>query len=156
MKTILTLVLSIALLHMASAQELEPEVKNNKLWLGFNFTPRAFSTFDGGNPFEVTSILYAVPTYITGKWAFSPFYNFNANRAGIFASYALNKGYGVYVLADQELGNNFGVYGAGVTKFLYKDWVQGFIEIGGTRGRESDPAFLVGLYITFGKTLKEW
>lgn len=159
MKTIITLILSIFLLNVAMGQQSEPEeldVKNNKIWLGFNFTPRAFSTFDGGKPFEVTSILYAVPTYITGKWAFSPFYNFNFNRAGIFANYNVNKNLGVYVLADQELDGNFGAYGAGVTTPLYEDWVLGFIEMGGTRGDNPQPALLVGLYINFGKTIKEW
>lgn len=156
MRTIIILILSITFLNITNGQQVEPEVKNNKIWLGFNFTPRAFSTFDGGKPFEVTSILYAVPTYITGKWAFAPFYNFNFNRTGLFVNYNVNKDLGVYVLADQEIDGNFGAYGAGVTTPLYEDWVLGFIEFGGTRGSNPQPALLVGLYINFGKVVKEW
>ena len=155
MKTLITLLL-VTIFQFNYAQENTVSAPKNKIWLGTIYSPRAFSTFDGGKPFDVTSVLYLVPTYITGKWAFAPFYNFSGNRTGIFTSYNINKNLGVYIFGDQDLDNNFGAYGIGATTPLYENWINGFIEIGGSRGNNPEPAFLVGLYISLGKTIKEW
>lgn len=156
MKTNLILILLLTLSQLTLGQEEASPAKKNKIWIGAIYSPRAFNTFDGGKPFEVASVLYFAPTYKTGNWAFSPFYNFNENRTGIFTSYHINKKLGVYIFGDQSLSSNFGAYGAGITTPVYEDWINGFIEMGGSRGINPKTAFLVGFYISLGKTLNTW
>lgn len=135
----------------------QEETKKNSLSLGFIYSPRAFTTFEESErPFTVDQAFYGLPTFVFDKWSLAPFYNFGGHRTGVFVGRAISESEGVYVFGDQSLNENFGAYGLGLTTALHQNIAQGFIEIGGTRGSDPEPALLIGLYIPFSREVKRW
>ena len=145
--------LAIAVLLFCFVQS---QAQTKELYLGFTFSPQALTTFQGDPPFQLNTALYLGPTLVSGDWGVNPFYNFGANSLGVFLMYSFNPELGTYLVLDQNLTSNFGVYGVGFTTPLVEDYVQGFVEVGGNWGDNPEPSFMTGLYITFGKKLKEW
>lgn len=157
MKLLLCILVSFTFFQAVQAQDIDSIEKKNAFALGVIYSPRAFTTFNGDDkPFKVDQAFYLVPSVTLDKWTVAPFYNFGGNRVGAFLSRAITKTEGIYVFGDQSLDSNFGAYGVGLTTTLYKDLAQGFIEMGGSRGNNPEPAFLVGVYINFSKVLKKW
>jgi len=146
---LLTLIVS----QTIQAQETTPD---NLLVAGFTFAPSAITTFDKEQPFEVGAALYLGPTYLKGDLGISPFYNFGGNSVGVFLTYQFNTNIGGYLVLDKSINANFGVYGVGLTTPLFDQYVQGFVEFGSSYGDIQQPALITGMYMTFGKTLKEW
>jgi len=129
---------------------------NNEIILGFTFAPQGISTFENDPPFQVITPLYLGPTWLNGKWGVNPFYSFGGNSAGVFLTYAITNDFGSYLVLDQSLNSNFGVYGVGLTTPLFENYVQGFVELARSYGDESQESLAIGMFISFGRTVKTW
>ncbi len=136
----------------------QSQAQDNALWAGFTVAPRAITTFEGEPPFQVDVALYLGPSYFIKDLGISPFYSFGGNSAGVFLTYAFNEHIGSYLVLEHTLNTDFGVYGLGITTPLLDNYVQGFVEIGSSYGGDLNPqpALLTGVYLSFGKTIKEW
>ncbi len=128
----------------------------NELYIGLTIGAFGFTNFKGSQPFQVAYPLYVGPTWLKGNWALNPFYNVGNHSVGAFLAYTFNDDLGAYLVIDDSIGSNFGIYGVGITTPLVNPYVQGFVEIGGNYGDEPDPSLLFGVWITFGKKVASW
>ena len=96
------------------------------------------------------------PTLLTGKWGVNPFYNFGGNSIGVFLTYQVTPDFGGYLVWDQSLTSDFGLYGFGLTSPLFENYVVGFAEIGSNYGEPAELTFIMGMYFIFGKGVKRW
>ena len=154
MKTFLSSLLFIAFSFALNAQD--SSAPNNSLSLGFVFGASAITTFEGTPPFQLQSPIYFGPTYFSGPFGINPYYNFGSNGAGVFLMYGFSPDFGSYLVWEQSLDTDFGVFGVGLTTPLYENIVRGFVELGTSYGPDSGGYFVTGVYVTFAKLLKEW
>lgn len=157
-KTFFIILISIFTMGMTSTslQAQDNTASTKELSIGFTFGPHALTTFEGEQPFTIGTPLYLGPTFIKDNLGISPFYNFGGNSLGMFLTYQVTNDFGTYLVWDQSLNSKNGIYGLGLTTPLYKNYVVGFVEVGGFYGDAKGPEFLTGLYLTFGKTVKKW
>ncbi|MEL6393239.1 MAG: hypothetical protein AAFR97_10850 [Bacteroidota bacterium] len=138
----------------AQLEVLPDQASDQPQWLfGLTLAPQAITTFEGDPPFVTDMPVYIGPTWLSGAWGVSPFYNFGGHSVGVFLTYAFTPGFGSYLVVDQSLDTNFGIYGLGFTTPLVEPYILGFIEIGGSYGDVSGANLLIGAYFLLSKQL---
>ncbi|MEM6395995.1 MAG: hypothetical protein AAF741_06580 [Bacteroidota bacterium] len=155
MKIWITLI-SCLLFGQAQAQMEVPDesTTTTSQWLfGLTLAPQAITTFEGDPPFVTDMPVYIGPTWLSGSWGVSPFYNFGGHSVGVFLTYAFTPDFGSYLVFDQSLDSNFGIYGLGFTTPLLESYIQGFVEIGGSYGDAPGANLLIGAYFLLSKQL---
>lgn len=130
----------------------EPSTQS-QWFFGLTLAPQAITTFEGNPPFVTAMPVYIGPTWASGSWGVSPFYNFGGHSLGVFLTYAFSGEFGSYLVVDQSLDTNFGIYGLGFTTPLLEPYIQGFVEIGGSYGDVSGANLLIGAYFLLSKQL---
>lgn len=154
MKKILLVALLCGLLHSLNGQSSSAEQAPQSQWLfGLTLAPQAITTFSGDPPFATAMPVYLGPSWLSGKWGVSPFYNFGGHSLGLFLTYAFTPNFGSYLVVDQSLNTDFGIYGFGLTTPLVDNYILGFVEIGGSYGEDPGPALLIGAYFLLSKSL---
>ena len=154
MRKILLMVAFCGLLHSLYGQSTTLESTKQSQWLfGLTLAPQAITTFDGDPPFETGMPVYIGPTWLSGKVGLSPFYNFGGHSVGLFLTYSFTPNFGSYLVVDQSLDTDFGIYGFGLTTPLVENYILGFVEIGGSYGEDPGPALLIGAYFLLSKSL---
>lgn len=128
----------------------------NDLIIGFTFAPQGITSFEGDPPFEVIAPLYFGPTWFKGKWGVNPFYSFGGNSIGVFVMHSFNDDLGSYLVLEQSLSSDFGLVGAGLTTPLFENYVQGFLELAHSYGDDAQMTMSLGMFISFGKSVKTW
>lgn len=154
MKYLLSIICVFMITISSIAQDEKETIR--EFYLGFTFAPQAVTVFDNKPPFTLAAPLYIGPSMIINEWGISPFYSFGSNSVGVFLTYQIIPELGTYVVLDQSVNSNFGVYGLGFTTPLYKTYVQGFVEFNRSYGDEKVTAMSMGMYLTFGKLVKAW
>ena len=91
---------------------------------------------------------------VKGDWSVAPYYNFGTNSAGAFLTYNIIAELGTYISSDKALTGNTGTYALGFTTPILEDYIQGYVEIGGTYGDDATAFFGVGLYFNILKSVK--
>ncbi|MEM8584996.1 MAG: hypothetical protein AAGF87_12035 [Bacteroidota bacterium] len=149
------ILLCLSSLQLFAQLEVPPEKTSpQSQWLfGLTLAPQAITTFEGDPPFSTAMPVYIGPTWLSGSWGVSPFYNFGGHSLGVFLTYAFSADFGSYLVIDQSLNTNFGIYGLGFTTPLLEPYIQGFVEIGGSYGDVSGANLLIGAYFLLSKPL---
>ncbi|WP_298310122.1 hypothetical protein [uncultured Aquimarina sp.] len=127
-----------------------------ELLIGLIFAPFAATTFEGDPPFSTDTSLFLTAAIAKGDWSFAPYYNFGSNSAGAFLTYNIIDQLGTYIASDKSFTGNTGTYSLGFTTPILQDYIQGYIEIGGTYGDDAIAFFGVGLYFNILKSVKSW
>lgn len=139
-------------------EKVKKKKPNNKSWFfGMTTAIQAVTTTEQiktDQPFEVgTPPLFTGVTMATGRWAFTPFYNFGSNSTGLFVTFSVSDHLGAYFVADKQLSVNNGFYGFGLATPIYDDIAQAFIEVGRDYQKTLDPVITIGMYVSFNTLL---
>ncbi len=137
-------------------QESQNKDEPKELFIGLIFAPFAATTFEGDPPFSTDTSLFLTAAVVKGDWSVAPYYNFGTNSAGAFLTYNIIDDLGSYVSSDKALTGNTGTYALGFTTPILEDYIQGYVEIGGTYGDDATAFFGVGLYFNILKSVKSW
>ncbi|KZS40155.1 hypothetical protein AWE51_25265 [Aquimarina aggregata] len=137
-------------------QESQHKGEPKELFIGLIFAPFAATTFEGDPPFSTDTSLFLTAALVKGDWSIAPYYNFGTNSAGAFLTYNILDELGTYVSSDKALTGNTGTYALGFTTPILEDYIQGYVEIGGTYGDDATAFFGVGLYFNILKSVKSW
>ena len=141
--------------NVGFAQEGE-ELPPTELQFGLITGLFGVTDFESSPPFNLARPVFIGPTLLHKKWAFSPFYNLGDNGLGMFLSYAISPEFGTYIVVDDQIDYDFGIYGLGFTTPIIQPFVQGFVEIGGTYGEVKQTTFSVGVWIVLSKRIATW
>lgn len=138
-------------------QDERTKEESTELFVGLIFAPFAVTTFDGEEkPFSTDTSLFLTTAIAKGDWSFAPYYNFGSNSGGAFLTYNIVDELGTYIASDKSFNDNTGTYSLGLTTPILEDYIQGYIEIGGTYGDGATAFFGVGLYFNILKSVKSW
>lgn len=141
---------------LSSFQESTDIAAPKELFIGLIFAPFAATTFEGDPPFSTDTSLFLTAALVKGDWSVAPYYNFGTNSAGAFLTYNIIAELGTYISSDKALTGNTGTYALGFTTPILEDYIQGYVEIGGTYGDDATAFFGVGLYFNILKSVKSW
>ncbi|WP_160114009.1 MULTISPECIES: hypothetical protein [Aquimarina] len=129
---------------------------SKEILVGFIFSPSATTIFEGDPPFSVDTSLFFTAAIVKGDWSIAPYYNFGSNGAGAFVNYNISNEFGAYIAIDKILTGNTGNYFLGFTTPILENYIQGYIEVGGTFGDDPTPFLGMGLYFNILKSIKSW